>query len=99
MAEAAASLTDVTQPKLLAIPFINSHKEKSLLIVDEYVFKLNKTTTTTKYWICTLNGCSAKVHTDLNSQLIKTIGDHNHLPEKKKLEVHEFREKVKQKKQ
>ncbi|CAF3955018.1 unnamed protein product [Rotaria sordida] len=32
MAEAAASLTDVTQPKLLAISFISSHKEKSLLI-------------------------------------------------------------------
>ncbi|CAF0838537.1 unnamed protein product [Rotaria sordida] len=80
MAEAAASLTDVTQPKLLAISFISSHKEKSLLI----------------YGICTLNECSAKVHTDLYRQLFKTIGDHNHRPKKEKLKVHEFREKVKQ---
>ncbi|CAF4208726.1 unnamed protein product, partial [Rotaria sordida] len=78
------------------ISFINSNKGKPLLVANNYVFKLNKTTTTTKYWICTLNGCSAKVHTDLNSQLIKTIGDHNHLAEKEKLEVREFREKVKQ---
>ncbi|CAF4343787.1 unnamed protein product, partial [Rotaria sp. Silwood2] len=33
------------------------------------------------------------IHTDTNSKLIKTIDDHNHLPEKEKLEV---REKVKQ---
>ncbi|CAF1237473.1 unnamed protein product [Rotaria sordida] len=96
MAEAAVSSTEATQPKSPAISFINSNKGKPLLVANNYVFKLNKTTTTTKYWICTLNGCSAKVHTDLNSQLIKTIGDHNHLAEKEKLEVREFREKVKQ---
>ncbi|CAF2054146.1 unnamed protein product, partial [Rotaria magnacalcarata] len=69
---------------------------KPLLLIDEYVFKLNKNTTTTKYWIYTLNECSAKVHTDLNSQFIKIVGDHNHFPEKEQLEVREFREKVKQ---
>ncbi|CAF4351816.1 unnamed protein product, partial [Rotaria magnacalcarata] len=84
------------QAKSLAISFINSNKGKPLLLADEYVFKLNKNTTTTKYWICTLNGCSAKVHTDLNSQFIKIVGDHNHFPEKEQLEVREFREKVKQ---
>ncbi|CAF4325723.1 unnamed protein product, partial [Rotaria magnacalcarata] len=69
---------------------------KPLLLIDEYVFKLNKNTTTTKYWIYTLNECSAKVHTDLNSQFIKIVDDHNHFPEKEQLEVREFREKVKQ---
>ncbi|CAF0863514.1 unnamed protein product [Rotaria sordida] len=49
MAEAAASSCDTTQAKSPAISFINSDKEKSLLIVDEYVFKLNKTTATTKF--------------------------------------------------
>ncbi|CAF3739739.1 unnamed protein product [Rotaria socialis] len=96
MAKATASATDVNQAKSLAISFINSNKGKPLLLADEYVFKLNKNTTTTKYWICTLNGCSAKVHTDLNSQFIKIVGDHNHFPEKEQLEVREFREKVKQ---
>ncbi|CAF5175912.1 unnamed protein product, partial [Rotaria magnacalcarata] len=88
--------TDVNQAKSLAISFINSNKGKPLLLADEYVFKLNKNTTTTNYWICTLNGCSAKVHTDLNSRFIKIVGDHNHFPEKEQLEIREFREKVKQ---
>ncbi|CAM4774886.1 unnamed protein product [Rotaria magnacalcarata] len=96
MAKATASTTDVNQAKSLAISFINSNKGKPLLLADEYVFKLNKNTTTTKYWIRTLNGCPAKVHTDLNSQFIKIVGDHNHFSEKEQLEVREFREKVKQ---
>ncbi|CAM4837861.1 unnamed protein product [Rotaria magnacalcarata] len=96
MAKATASTTDVNQAKSLAFSFINSNKGKPLLLADEYVFKLNKNTTTTKYWICALNGCSAKVHTDLNSQFIKIFGDHNHFPEKEQLEVRKFQEKVKQ---
>ncbi|CAF1524729.1 unnamed protein product [Rotaria sp. Silwood1] len=77
MAAAVPSSSDLTEAKPPAISFINSHKGKPLLIADEYVFKLNKTTTSTKYWICTLNGCSAKIHTDTNSKLIKTIGEEN----------------------
>ncbi|CAF1192349.1 unnamed protein product [Rotaria magnacalcarata] len=69
---------------------------KPLLVADDYTFKLNKTTTSTKYWICTINGCAAKVHTDLNNGLMKTVGYHSHLPEKEKLEVRELREKIKQ---
>ncbi|CAF0816009.1 unnamed protein product [Rotaria sordida] len=68
MAEAAASSSDTTQAKSPAISFINSDKEKSLLIADEYVFKLNKTTATTKYWICTLNGCSTKFTAGLETR-------------------------------
>ncbi|CAF3405365.1 unnamed protein product, partial [Rotaria sp. Silwood2] len=60
---------------------------KSLLVVDDYTFKLNKATTTTKYWICTINGCAAKVHTDSNNRLMKTVGNHNHLREKEQLEL------------
>ena len=96
MSEAAVSSTEAVRPRSPVISFINSNKEKPLLVANNYVFKLNKTTTTTKYWICTLNGCAAKIHTNLNNQLIKTIGDHNHVPEKEKLEVREFRENVKQ---
>ncbi|CAF3912277.1 unnamed protein product, partial [Rotaria magnacalcarata] len=47
MAKATASTTDVNQAKSLAISFINSNKGKPLLLADEYVFKLNKNTTTT----------------------------------------------------
>ena len=74
---------------------MNSNKGKLLLVADEYTFKLNKATTTTKYWICTINGCAAKVHTDLTNILMKTAGNHSHLPEKEKIEVREVREKIK----
>ncbi|CAF3113145.1 unnamed protein product [Rotaria socialis] len=94
MAEAFVILTGETQAKSPAISFINSNKGKPLLVADEYTFKLSKATTTTKYWICTINGCAANVHTDSNNRLIKTVGDHNQFPEKEKLEVHEVREKI-----
>ncbi|CAF3192503.1 unnamed protein product [Rotaria socialis] len=96
MAEAFVTLTSEIQAKSPSISFINSNKGKPLLIADDYTFKLNKTTTSTKYWICTINGCAAKVHTDLNNGLMKTVGNHSHLPEKEKLEVREVREKIKQ---
>ncbi|CAF4843758.1 unnamed protein product, partial [Rotaria sp. Silwood1] len=80
-------LTGEIQAKSPAISFINSNKGKPLLIVaDEYAFKLNKATTTTKYWICTINGYAAKVHTDSTNLLMKTVDNHSHLPEKEKLE-------------
>ncbi|CAF2114482.1 unnamed protein product, partial [Rotaria magnacalcarata] len=60
---------------------------------DDYTFKLNKTTST-KYWICTINYCAAKVHTDSNNGLMKSVGNHSHLPEKEKLAVREVREKI-----
>ncbi|CAF3071466.1 unnamed protein product [Rotaria socialis] len=94
MAEAFVTLTSEIQAKLLQFQFINSNKRKPLLVADEYTFKLNKTTTSTKYWICTINGCAAKVHTDSNNGLMKTICKHSHLPEKEKLEVREAHEKM-----
>ena len=89
MAEAFVVLTHEIQAKSPAISFINSNKEKPLLVGDEYTFKLNKATTTTKYRICTINGYAAKVHTDSTNLLMKTVGNHSHLPEKEKLEVRE----------
>ncbi|CAF1992269.1 unnamed protein product [Rotaria magnacalcarata] len=88
------TLTSEIQAKSPSISFINSNKGKPLLVADDYTFKLNKTTTSTKYWICTINGCAAKVHTDLNNGLLKTVGNHSPLPGKEKLEVREAREKM-----
>ena len=62
MATNLAISSDETQPKL-SISFIKSQKGKALLVASDYIFKLNKTTTTTKYWKCTNNGCSAKIRT------------------------------------
>ncbi|CAM4795816.1 unnamed protein product [Rotaria magnacalcarata] len=53
---------------------------------NDYTFKLNKATTTTKYWICTIKDCAAKVHTDSNNGLMKTVDNRSHLPRKEKLE-------------
>ncbi|CAF4002007.1 unnamed protein product [Rotaria magnacalcarata] len=96
MTTAIASSEDETQSKSPTISFINSQKGKQLLIANEYIFKLNKTTTTTKYWKCVVNSCSAKIHTDLNGHLVKINDDHSHPSEKETIEVREFREKVKQ---
>ncbi|CAM4832775.1 unnamed protein product [Rotaria magnacalcarata] len=96
MATAVASSEDETQSKSPTISFIKSQKGKQLLIAIEYIFKLNKTTTTTKYWKCVVNSCSAKIHTDLNGHLVKINDDHSHPSEKETIEVREFREKVKQ---
>ncbi|CAF4263778.1 unnamed protein product, partial [Rotaria socialis] len=85
--EAFVTLTSEIQAKSPSISFINSNKGKPLLVADDYTFKLNKTTTSTKYWICTINGCAAKVHTDLNNGLMKTVGNHSHLPEKENLSL------------
>ncbi|CAF5227536.1 unnamed protein product [Rotaria magnacalcarata] len=73
---------------------MNSNKGKPLLVADDYTFKLNKATTSTKYWICTINGYAADVHTDLTNLLMKTVGYHSHLREKEKLEVREARDKM-----
>ncbi|CAF1256757.1 unnamed protein product [Rotaria magnacalcarata] len=94
MAEAFVILTGEIQAKSPAISFMNLNKGKPLLVADEYTFKLNKATTTTKYWICIINGCAAKVHTDLTNLLMKTAGNHSNLPEKEKIEVREAREKM-----
>ena len=93
MAEAFVILTGEIQAKSQTILSINSNKGKALLVADEYTFKLNKATTTTKYWICTINDCAAKVHTDSNNRLMKTVANRSHLPGKK-LKVRKVREKV-----
>ncbi|CAM4835141.1 unnamed protein product [Rotaria magnacalcarata] len=84
MTEAFVTLTSEIQAKSPAISFINPNKGKPLLVADDYTFKLNKTTTSTN-WICTINGCAAKVHADLNNGLMKTVGNHSHLPETENL--------------
>ncbi|CAF1068276.1 unnamed protein product [Rotaria magnacalcarata] len=94
MTEAFVILTSEIQAKSPAISFINSNKGKPLLVADDYTFKLNKATTTTKYWICTIKDCAAKVHTDSNNGLMKSVGNHSHVPETEKLEICEAREKI-----
>ena len=71
--DAAGSYSaDTNQSPLSLTSFIHFQIEKALHVADEYIFTLNKTTKTTiKYRKCTLNWCSAKIHTTLNDQLQK----------------------------
>lgn len=80
----------------VTISFIKSQKGKLMLVIDDYMFKLNRESKTTKYWICTFGGCLSKVHTTLDNQLIEILEQHNHPSEKEKIEVRKFREKVKE---
>jgi hypothetical protein len=92
-------VTSTPVPSPSNISFIQSQKGKPLLVLNKYIFKLNKTTTTTttmKYWICTLIECSAKLHTNASNEFIKVIDQHSHPPDKENIDVREFREKVKQ---
>ncbi|CAF4946425.1 unnamed protein product [Rotaria sp. Silwood1] len=96
MTTTAPSSLDENQPPSSNISFIQSQKGKPLLISDKYIFKLNKTTTTAKYWICTFNACSAKIHTNINDQFLKIIREDCHPQESENIDVRDFREKVKQ---
>jgi hypothetical protein len=79
-----------------SISFIQSQKGKPLLVSNNYIYKLNKTTTTTKYWICAVNTCTAKIHMDLNDRFVRMTDDHCHPGEKENVDLREFREKIKQ---
>ena len=67
-----------------------------MIVIDDYIFKFNRKSNNTKYWICTINGCSSKVHTTLDDQLVQVIDNHNHPSEKEKIEVRKFREQIKE---
>ena len=64
------SMTTENLP-LLAVSFTQSQKGKPMLVLENYVFKLNKVGPNTKYWICTFNGCSAKAHTTVENTMVK----------------------------
>ena len=96
MTEFMKSSSDSIQLTSPVISLITSQKGKLMLVVDDYIFKLNRESKTTKYWVCTFNGCLSKVHTTLDNQLIQFIDKHDHPSEKEKIEVRKFREKVKE---
>lgn len=77
------------------ISFLYSQKGKKILVMENFIFKLNKTTNTTKYYRCNDARCSFVVHTDLNDVLLKTKGEHCHPPEPEEVEIRTFRQVVK----
>jgi hypothetical protein len=96
MAAVSSSSLNEKQTSTSIISFIKSQKGKPLLISNKFIFKLNKSTINTKYWICTFSGCAVKIHTSINDEFIKMIGKHCHPAEEEIIGVREFRENVKQ---
>lgn len=96
MADNTELPTDPVQLTTTNITFIKSQKGKPMIVIDDYIFKFNRESKTTKHWICTYTGCSSKIHTSLDNQLISVIDNHNHPSEKEKIEIRRLREKMKE---
>ncbi|CAF4462764.1 unnamed protein product, partial [Rotaria socialis] len=76
--------------------FVHSNKGGSQLVHDDFVFNLNKKTTTKRYWRCTMTNCTVYIHTDTNNNLLHITGEHNHLFEPETLRVKQFRTVLKE---
>ncbi|CAF3819673.1 unnamed protein product [Rotaria sordida] len=79
----------------ISISFLKSNKGKTLLLLNQYLFKCNKTTHSKKYWTCIERGCGVSVQTDLNDQFLLINGDHNHVVNPDLIEVKVLKEKMK----
>ena len=66
-----------------------------MLLLNQFMFKCNKTTPVKKYWVCSEQGCGVSVHTTLNGELLLTTGDHEHFARPDILETKVLREKMK----
>ena len=78
------------------ISFIKSQKGCPMLIMNNYIFKYNKTVGETKYYRCKNTSCSVTLHTDLNDVMSKFTGEHSHPPEPEEIQIRKFKEAVKQ---
>ena len=77
------------------ISFIISQKGKKMLNIDNFIFKLNKTTNTKKYYRCGDSRCTVTVHTDLEDIILNIKGDHCHPPEPEEIQIRTFKQAVK----
>jgi len=77
------------------ISFIISQKGKKLLDINNFIFELNKTTSTTKYYKCEDPSCTVIARTDLEAILLNIKGDHCHPPEPEEIQIRTFKQVVK----
>jgi hypothetical protein len=79
------------------LSFIKSNKDQPLLVMNNYVYKCNKTTAKTKYWVCVVKGCRVYVHTSLNDEYSGGGKDaHSHAPNPELIQVKNVRQKMKE---
>lgn len=79
-----------------SISFIMSQKGTKMLNIDNFIFKLNKTTNTKKYYRCMDPSCTVTVHTDLDDAILKLNDDHCHPPEPEEVQIRIFKQSVKE---
>ena len=66
-----------------------------MLNINNFIFKLNKTTSTKKYYRCEDPRCTVTVHTDLEDIILNINDDHCHPPEPEEIQIRTFRQAVK----
>ncbi|CAF3744495.1 unnamed protein product [Rotaria sordida] len=77
------------------ISFIISQKGKKMLNINNFIFKLNKITSTTKYYRCEDSCCTVTARTDLEDNILNIKGDHCHPPEPEEIQIRVFKQVVK----
>lgn len=79
------------------ISFVTSNKNKRSLVMNGYIYQLNKSTAKVTYWICEGKMCWAGVHLDVNDQFLKyAVSSHTHLPTPEREEVCMMMSKVRE---
>ena len=63
--------------------------------IDNFIFKLNKTTSTTKYYRCEDSHCTVTARTDLEDIILNVKGDHCHPSELTEIQIWIFTQVVK----
>ncbi|CAF3249819.1 unnamed protein product [Rotaria sp. Silwood2] len=66
-----------------------------MLNINNFIFKLNKTTSTTKYYRCEDSRCTVTARTDLEDNILNIKGDHCHPPEPEEIQIRVFKQVVK----
>ena len=61
------------------ISYVSNNKDRPLLVGDNYIYYVSKTTTRVKYWKCKDRSRNADVHTSIRDVFIKVVGNHSHL--------------------
>ncbi|CAF1532875.1 unnamed protein product [Adineta ricciae] len=90
--------TNNTSKKIINnLSFITSNKNQPLLVMNNYVYKCNKISGQTKYWVCVVKGCGVYVHTTLNDKYSGGDTDaHTHAPNPEQIEMRKVRQKIKE---
>ncbi len=64
-------------------------------MLNQHLFKCNKTTDSKRYWICLEGGCGVSVHTNLANEFLSIFGIHDHAICPDELERKALKERMK----